>query len=129
MVVTFEEITQELNKYEKEILLPVIIRGLNTKIGVGSRITNGQMVRALKADKEMKYKVDDVRVRRVINYIRNNDLVLYLVSTSKGYYRATKRKEVEDWMESQLHRAMAILTGRASLGRQLNSVAGLETLE
>lgn len=108
MIVGFEEITEPLNDYEQFILLPVFVRCLSTKIGKESAITNAKMVAAMKACKEPIFKVDEPRVRKIINHIRENALVPCLIATSKGYYIATTDQELADYEESLKGRIEAI---------------------
>lgn len=95
MIKGFETITKELTEDEMK-LLPMFIKGLQTKRGKSNAITNKRMREKLEAH---GIKVPDSRVRKIINYIRNNDLVPMLCSTSKGYFVAASRKEVEDYLE------------------------------
>ena len=44
----FEKQTEPLNDYESNVLLPIIIRGLKTKIGEKNAITNRKMTVVLR---------------------------------------------------------------------------------
>ena len=105
MIVGFEEITEPLTEYEQDVLLPVFVRCLATKVGRESAITNAKMVEGMKG---AGFKVDGPRVRKIINHIRDNALVPCLVATSKGYYVATTDFELAEYEESLKGRIGAI---------------------
>ena len=91
MIQGFQQQTQPLSQYEQEILVPIVVRGLQTKVGKANSITNKEICSALK---EKGYKVDTPRLRKIINHIRVSGLVRCVVATSDGYYIATTRGEV-----------------------------------
>lgn len=70
MIKGFDQETQPLNDYEMGVLLPLLVRGLRTKIGRENAVTNKHIVSSLKGS----YKLNDARVRKIINHIRTNDL-------------------------------------------------------
>ena len=97
MIPTFEEHTLPLSDYEKNVLLPLLIKGFKTKIGVENCITNPQICETLK---NKGYKVTQPRVRKIVFYIRNKNMIPKLIASSKGYWIATDRKEVTSWLDS-----------------------------
>jgi arginine repressor len=116
MIINFEEHTHELNGYEERTLLPLLIKGLKTKVGKDKAVTNKQICKALT---ESGYKINDTRIRKMIQYIRVNDLVPLLIATSKGYYLATEEEQVEKYIRSLSERLSAISKTRDALIRQL----------
>ncbi len=116
MITNFEKITEDLTDQEKE-LLPRFVAAIKTKVGKKNIITATQIQR-IYADKGMK--VPGARIRKIINYIRTNELVPLLVSTSNGYFIATKRSEVESCIKSLKERESAINAVRQSLVQQLS---------
>lgn len=116
MIQGFDKQTEPLNDYEQNILLPVIVRGLETKIGQGKAITNAAITKAMR---RAKYQLDEARVRKIINHIRINGMIKCLIATSKGYYIATSREEMENYIESLRGREDAIRVVRESMERQL----------
>ena len=64
--------TAPLNEYERGTLLPLIIRGLRTKVGAASVISGSEIVRKMR---ECGYKLDGPRLRKIINHIRTSDII------------------------------------------------------
>jgi hypothetical protein len=103
---SFPEYTAKLSDYEKYTLLPIIVRGLETKIGQDNAITNPQMVKAMKA---AGYKITEPRIRKLVNHIRINGLIINLIASSKGYYISHDIEERRKWAEGMRERAGSIL--------------------
>lgn len=114
MIKGFEDETQPLTEYEEATLLPVFVKGLVTKVGKENSITNKEIVAKLKPN----YKVNDTRVRKLINHIRINGLVSGLIATSDGYYIATSETELAEYEQSLLGRESAIRAVRLSIHKQ-----------
>lgn len=112
----FENETAPLTDYERNALLPVIICGLQSKFGKESAVKNGYIVKALRAQ---GYELTEARVRKIINHIRVNGLVIGLIATSEGYYIAKTRKELSDYVNSLRGREEAIRVVRISMERQM----------
>lgn len=116
MIHGFENETQPLNGYEKNTLLPIIVRGLTNKIGATNAVSNSHICISLR---NKGYKVTEVRMRKIINHIRTHGLVTCLVASGKGYYRAESRQEVADYIESLKGRENAIKAMRMAFERQI----------
>lgn len=113
----FQTQTEPLTDYERNTLLPVICRGLKNKIGEARAITNAAITKAMKG---AGYQLNEARVRKIINHIRTTVMVRWLIATSKGYYIATSRQEMEDYIGSLRGREDAIRAVRESMEKQLN---------
>ena len=87
MIKGFEHITFELTKDEMN-LLQTIIKGLITKKGKANAITGIKICEAM--------NIDPSRLRKMISYIRVNDLIFGLCSSSNGYYIAETLIELDD---------------------------------
>ena len=87
MIKGFEHITFELTKDEMN-LLQTIIKGLITKKGKANAITGIKICEAM--------NIDPSRLRKMISYIRVNDLIFGLCSSSNGYYVAESLSELEE---------------------------------
>ena len=84
MIYGFKKETEPLNDYERDILLPAIVKGLQTKIGKHNAITNIKMIKALN---EHGYKsLSEPRIRKIINFIRIQGLIINLIASNKGYW-------------------------------------------
>jgi len=118
MITNFERETHELTEYELDVLMPIILKGLSTKIGKHNAITNKAICKAMDT---IGHKLHDARLRKLIHHIRAYDLILNLIATSKGYYIATTTKEVEDYIKSLSERINSIEFIRQSIKRQYDS--------
>lgn len=116
MIHGFQTQTEPLTDYERNTLLPVICRGLVTKVGEGMAITNTAITKAMKG---AGYQLTEARLRKIINHIRINGMIKWLIATSKGYYIATSGDEVQQYIESLRGREDAIRAVRESMERQL----------
>lgn len=105
MLQGFEEYTHDLTKYEEGVLLPLFVSSLKTKRGKDKAVTNKTICKTLQAK---GYKVNAPRVRKIISFIRLRGLVINLISSSKGYYVATKAQEIEDYINTLYQREQAI---------------------
>lgn len=119
MLKGFEELTDELSEYERCVLVPLFVSGFSKKRGKENAITNKQIVSTL-APKG--YKVSDVRVRKIVNHIRKNNLVEGLIATSAGYYISTDPAEVADYIESLAGRENEIRRIRKQFEKYLNQI-------
>lgn len=116
MIQGFTEQTEPLTEYEEQTLLPQLVRGLRTKVGRAMSVTNKAIIDGMK--RNLGLSISDARVRKLINHIRNNDLVPCLIATSQGYYIAESEQELKDYEESLLGREEAIRNVRMSIQRQ-----------
>lgn len=118
MIKGFEEQTQPLNDYERDTLLPLIVRGLSTKLGAKLAITSNKICNAMRG---AGYVLDAPRLRKIVNHIRTYDLIPGLVSTSKGYFVASTAQELDECINSLQGRVDAIQAVINALNRQRNN--------
>ena len=111
----FEKLTFELDDYEKKYLLNPIINGLKVKIGKENAVTSGHTVSILK---KHGYKISGARFRKIIQYIRVNDLVKNLIATSKGYYVSNDPVEREGFLLSLKQRIQSMTTTYDAMEKQ-----------
>ena len=116
MINGFSEQTEPLTEYEEQTLLSQLVRGLRTKVGRAMSVTNKAIIDGMK--RNLGLSISDARVRKLINHIRNNDLVPCLIATSQGYYIAESEQELKDYEDSLLGREEAIRSVRLSIQRQ-----------
>lgn len=114
MIKGFDQETAPLTEYETGVLLPLLVRGLRTKKGRDSAITNRYIVNALRGS----CKLSEARVRKIINHIRTNDLIPGLIATSEGYFIAESEAELLEYEQSLKGREDAIRAVRLSIARQ-----------
>ena len=114
----FEEITYELTDYEINVLLPIMERGLRKRIGKENAITSNEIL-----DKCVNagYKLNSARIRKLINYIRVNHVIPFLMDSSKGYYIEHDKVKMIEYIESLEKRAKSIINVSVSLRKQLNN--------
>ncbi len=117
MIEGFENETADLTIYELTVVLPALSNGLRTKLGKQNAVTNKEIVAGLMKNRGIQ--VTEARVRKIINYIRNRGIIPCLIATSTGYYVATDKKEMVDYIDSLLGREEAIRVVRESMQAQL----------
>lgn len=105
MLKGFDEETAPLSEYEKNELLPLLIRGLSARVGAEHIITNAKMIEGLR--KNMNIKISQSRIRKLINHIRINGLIPCLIASNRGYYIATTSAEIEEYENSLIGRIEA----------------------
>lgn len=103
MIKNFEQYTCALNEFEMS-LVDGFCAGLRTKVGKRNAITNGAII---KSYEKMNIKVSSARVRKIINYIRINNLVSRVCATSDGYYVAANDDELNEYLQSLQERIQA----------------------
>ena len=119
MINGFDEQTSPLNGYEHNVLLPVIIGLIGTKVGKRNAITNKEICAIMS---ECGYKVNEPRIRKMINHIRTNDYVRCLTASAVSYLAATEKEELEEYIQSLENRESAIRAVRKSMERQMACV-------
>lgn len=119
MIRDFEGYTEELSEEEMK-LVPAFVAGLKSKIGKKNAITNRQIQKAFQAHERWKIDIPDARVRKIINHIRVNGLVMGLCASSKGYYVASSNQELEDYLEGLKQRIRSQLAVYDSIEYQKN---------
>jgi hypothetical protein len=104
MITNFEKITAELNEIELSIL-PLVIDYFSI-YSKNKPIKEPEFVRIFN-EKNLGVKLNGVRLRKLVNYIRANGIVP-LIATSKGYYISYDKKEIETQIKSLYQRASSI---------------------
>lgn len=109
MISTFDDITEELTEDELKLVTP-LINGLKFRKAANPikapEIVRGMNAHAIKHD---LIKITDVRLRKLVNYIRTNSIAP-IIATSKGYYYASDPNEIRVQIESLNQRARSILS-------------------
>ena len=117
MIPAFEKQTKPLTSEEREKILPLIVSGLSTKIGASKIITAKEICEKMTA---FGCPLTDARLRKIISFIRMNDIIPGLVSKGKGYFVATKASEIDECINSLQGRVDATQAIIEALRRQKN---------
>jgi len=118
MITGFEN-TIELNADELKIV-PIIVDRFNRFKGIQYIVTNPQIIAGI--ERSFKMKFSDARIRKIIQYIRLNNLVPGLIATSKGYYSTDDIIQLEQWIETMKQRENAIRESRKSIETYINEL-------
>ena len=121
MLKGFEEQTNELSDYEKKVIVPILIRGFQNKVGKDRCITNKEICNTLNTEMNLQVKLNEPRIRKCIYYCRSNNLIPRLIATSKGYWIATDKQELIDWANT--------IQGRINAIQETLSYANKQVLE
>lgn len=119
MIETFECQTESLTTYEKDIILPLIVRGLSKRKGKDMAITGKQICDAMN---KHGYRLSGARLRKIVNHIRVFGLINNLIATSDGYYIATSVEDVDKHIESLKGRIAAMQTVLFAMENQRNKL-------
>jgi hypothetical protein len=113
MITGFETLTKELTEDELKLVRP-ICRGLETKTK-SNPIKGADIVKAMK---KAGHKFSEVRLRKIINFIRTNSM-LPVIATSEGYYCSRDKRELTKHIISLNERASAIQRAADGLNKFL----------
>ena len=105
MINGFEEFTIEITpkQYPK---VERVVNGLKKRVGKNNAITNKRMREFLKKEDMI---IGDAEMRKIIQFIRQNNLIPRLCSTGTGYYVASNDSEWIEWLESYKSRTNAMI--------------------
>jgi len=106
MIKGFEKQTSELNEDELR-LAHILANKIKNNRGESWAVTNSAIERGLREHNAGK-KIGASRIRKMINYIRINHLVLNLISSSKGYWVEEDPYKINEYVEGLRSRASAI---------------------
>ena len=116
MVTGFDKEKRPLADYELNTLVPIITKCMANKIGEDRAVTTSTIIHRMG---DAGFKIDGARLRKVMNHIRTHNLLPGVIATSKGYFIATTREEVQSYIGSLESREAAIREVRDALKRQL----------
>ena len=114
-----EKTSSSLSKYDQNVLLPILMKGLEMKKGKENAVTGKGIVYGLR---NAGLRIDERRVCRLINHMRTNDLVVGLMASNRGYYITSNEEELIVYEESLLSREAALKDVRMSMQRQRRSM-------
>jgi len=97
MIPGFEDMTHEVN--DDEIAMAHSMAGaFNLRIGKENAISGAKIISIYKDRHGIK--LNDGRLRKIIQYIRLHNLSPRLAACSKGYFIANKDEEYNEWIIS-----------------------------
>ena len=114
-----EKTSSSLSKYDQNVLLPILMKGLEMKKGKENAVTGKGIVYCLR---NAGLSIDERRVCRLINHMRTNDLVVGLMASNRGYYITSNEEELIDYEKILLRREAALKNVRMSMQRQRRSM-------
>lgn len=107
--------TYSLTDYDLNVLLPLLIKGLEQKKEKTNAVTANQIVWGLQRN---GLKITKRHVFRLIGYIRMNDLVVGLMASSVGYYITNNEQELIKYEKRLMSREANLRSMRMSMKRQ-----------
>jgi hypothetical protein len=128
MVTGFEKYTKALTDYEVRTITPYIVSRLRNNVGVSKAVHAKKIIKTIndlknhyttKSGKSKCYRLTGPKLRQIIHHIRVNNLIKNLVATHKGYYVASNKKELEDYIESLKQRRNSFEEVRRAMSEQL----------
>lgn len=118
MIKNFERETSPLSDYERDELVPLVVQVLQHCKGKKYALSNKNFISRWGGG----YKLNPARFRKVVNHVRNKGLIKGLIATSKGYYIAQTRQELEDYIKSLQGREDAVKELRRSMVKQIKKL-------
>ena len=118
MITGFEEYTKELTKYEREQILPRMIKGIRSNIGAGNPITNRAAIEAMR---QRGLDISDSRFRKIMHVIRVSGMVEGIVANSNGYFIAETVEEWESYIKGLNERIRHITTMKRAIDNQFDN--------
>lgn len=119
MIQGFEEQTKAINPKEFDNLLVKVVEILATRRGSRNAISNGRIRTILKSK---GVQVKETQIRKIINCIRNSGIIENLIANSSGYFIATSRADVAEYLMSLDGRIGAIAKVKNSLETQMLNI-------
>ena len=107
--------TRTLSNYELNVLLPILMKGLETKKGKDNAVSGWEIIEGLRSH---GLKINNMNMNMLINYIRTNDLIEGLMGTSAGYYTSNSEQELIAYEDTLMSREASIRKVRMSIKRQ-----------
>ena len=114
-----EKRSRSLSNYEQNVLLPILMNGLEMKKGKENAVTNKQIVQSVR---KHGVRINNFSVCLLVNHIRTNDLMVGLMATSNGYYVSSSEQELIDYEKNLMNREVALRKVRMSMQRQRQSM-------
>lgn len=115
MISGFDVETKPLDDFERITVLPRVIAGFHLLAKSGLSVTSTAIIRKLSKE---GITITGPRLRKVINHIRTNDLVIGVVADGEGYRVVSTPEAMLEYLDSLDGRIESIRHMRDSLYRQ-----------
>jgi len=112
----FEELTHELNDDEKRIAV-LLCQLFREKPGKKNTFKNHDLRQWL--EKEHFEPISGPRLRKVIQFIRLNGMLIGLIASHSGYWLTEDPEELRSWIESMQERENAVRHSKRAGERDL----------
>lgn len=106
----------ELSTHEREVLMPLVMQMLSHRNTKQKVFSNTKIRKVLK---EFGEDINDSQIRKIVFYVRNNDLINLLIANNEGYFVSYNRADVEKWIQMQEGKISAMQSTLFSIKRQL----------
>ncbi len=106
----------ELSTHEREVLMPLVMQMLSHRNTKQKVFSNTKIRKVLK---EFGEDINDSQIRKIVFYVRNNDLINLLIANNEGYFVSYNRADVEKWIQMQEGKISAMQSTLFSVKRQL----------
>ena len=119
MIIGHEQETYDLTDYEYELAVR-LAPFLKTKTKENPVLAK-QIIDGVNEKWNLKPKLNDARLRKIINYYRVQS-ILPIISTSKGYYVSYEEDEINLMIQSLTQRANSIIQASFGMGKLLKKI-------
>lgn len=107
MIEGFEDITEELNDYEKKVMNILVFNFKKFYVGEHKAVTNKRIQEGMLNC--FHIPIDGARIRKIISHIRCSGQIPNLMASSKGYYIEPDAEKLKSYVQSLRSRANSIL--------------------
>lgn len=107
----------ELTNEEKNEILPVVVNMLKHRKNPSKVFSNTEIREVLL---NFDLSVTDAQIRKIVFYIRNNNLIPLLLANTYGYYVGTRIEDVRNWITMQEGKINAMNQTLTSIREQLD---------
>lgn len=122
MLTLFENVTSALTIVELQQVVPLLIEKISSRKAKNEAVTNKHLCTWLKS---RGYDTSEVRIRMMINHIRNNNLKPCLMGSAKGYFVTDNPAVVDEQINSLMGRINSMRNVVESLKAQkMNLIKG-----
>lgn len=118
----FENITHELTEFETETLIPVLVEKLSQHKEKANAIKCGQL--SDHVIKRTGRRVNDPRIRKMIEHIRQNHLLPNVCAGVCGYYVTDGPEDLQQWIRTMKQRRNAMNFSISAAEKTLRQMTG-----